>query len=109
MGEPLLGCLGVSPFPYLAGWLVFMVAFFVAQTRFLDAHQRVHGEWRARSTFDRLFGVYRLREYDAMLRATFRRDEDPVVERARRLFLVIFAAGIAYLVALVFFFARAAV
>jgi len=81
---------------YLAGWLVIMVAFVVTQTRFYDAHQRAHGEWRPRSTPWLL--SYSGMEFRAMFRATFRRDIDPDVEGKRRRYVAMLVGGIAYLV-----------
>lgn len=90
--------------PYFIGWLVIMVAFLVTQTRFYDAHQRTHGKWRAhgkRHATPRLF--YSPTEYRAMLRATFQRDDDPAVETARRLYLLVLGVAIAYLLGIPLF------
>jgi hypothetical protein len=81
---------------YLAGWLVLAFAFVITQTRFYDAHQRAHQQWRKRSTPWLL--SYSGRELRAMLLATFERNADPIVEGTRRFYLVVLATSVLYLV-----------
>jgi acyl-coenzyme A synthetase/AMP-(fatty) acid ligase len=87
----------VTPF-YLLGWLLLGVAFVVTQTRFYDAHRRVHGWWRSRAEVGPTTLFYTPTEYRAMLRATFHAEQDAIVERARRRYLFVMALAVAYLV-----------
>lgn len=81
---------------YLAGWIVIMVVFTLAQTRFYDAHQRAHGEWRQRSTPWLLW--YSSAELRAMLGALFHSDKNAAVERARRIYILVLIVGVTYMV-----------
>jgi hypothetical protein len=81
---------------YLVGWIVLMVAFGVTQFRFLERHRNVHGWWRPRSTPWML--MYSWNEGRAMWRATIQPDEDPRVERARRLYTLVLIIAVGYLV-----------
>jgi hypothetical protein len=81
---------------YAAGWILLAVAVLVAQMRFYNAHQRAHNLWRPRA--DAWVFVRTSHEYALMIRATLRRDADPGVERARRLYVGLLAAVVLYLV-----------
>ena len=74
-----------------------LVAFLVTQTRFYDAHQKAHQDCRTRS--DRIGSFSTEDERRAMFRATFQRDANAIVERARRTYLLVLAAGVVYLLA----------
>lgn len=73
-----------------------MVGFTLTQMRFYDAHQRVHDEWRPRSTPWLL--SHSAEEYRAMLRATTHVNTDASVERARRSYVLVLAIAAAYAV-----------
>lgn len=83
---------------YLIGWLLVGVTFLVTQSRFYDAYRRVHGRWRPGVEAMRTTFFYTPAEHRAMLRATFRVEENPTVERARRRYLSVVVATVAYLV-----------
>jgi hypothetical protein len=81
---------------YFIGWVLIMVVFVVTQTRFYDAHQRIHHRWRPRNTPWML--SYSYPELRALVRESFRRNEDSTVEKARRIYLAVLILGGAYLV-----------
>jgi len=81
---------------FAGGWVLLAVAVLVAQMRFYNAHQRVHHDWRPRA--DQWTFVRTSHEYALMIRATFRRDDDRRVERARLLYLTLLGTAVAYLV-----------
>jgi len=72
---------------FFGGWIVLAIALLVTQMRFYRAHQRRHGLWRPR--VDQWVMTRTAAEYRAMVRATFTRDRDGVVERLRRQYLVV--------------------
>lgn len=83
---------------YLIGLLMLGVAFVLTQSRFYNAHRRVHGRWREGAEAMRTTFFYTPAEHRAMLRANFRADENPTVEQARRRYLSAMAASVAYLI-----------
>jgi hypothetical protein len=77
---------------YAVAGLGVLLALLVFQTRFFEAHRRAHGLWRPRSVEAPTTLFYTPPEYKAMFRAAFHKDDDPLVERARRAYL--FSAAI---------------
>ena len=84
--------------PYILGWLLLMAAYLFTQTRFYNAHRRVHGWWRPPGEAVRTTLLHTPAEYRAMWRATFQTDSNTSVERARRSYLLVLGLAIAYLV-----------
>jgi hypothetical protein len=82
---------------YLIGWLLIGIAFVVMQTRFYDAHRKRYGLWRPGLEAMRTTLFYTPAERRAMMKATFRRDPEPSVERARQRYLIVIAVAAAYL------------
>jgi ferric-dicitrate binding protein FerR (iron transport regulator) len=85
--------------PSFLGWLVILVLFLVAQQRFYEIHRRHHEAWRSGAG---RWSAPNADELRAMMRATFRADPVPEVERARRLYLLVVALAVAYLFAIAF-------
>jgi hypothetical protein len=83
---------------YLAGWIVLMAAFAIAQARFYEAHRRVHGHWRPAAEAMRTTLFHTPVEIRQMLRATFRKDPDQGVETARGQYLTVLAIAAVYLI-----------
>ena len=75
--------------PTLLGLLALGIVFVVAQERFYTAYGRRYGLMRPLSK--RLFGP-NPEEFREMLAASFRRDPDANVERARRIYMVALGA-----------------
>jgi hypothetical protein len=92
-------CPSIRTVPTFVGWLVLIVVFGVVQDWFYEVHRRHHAAWRPRS---QRWGMPRSDEFRAMLHATFHRDAVPEVERARRIYLLVMALGLAYLLASLF-------
>jgi hypothetical protein len=76
------------------GLLVVAGLFLVTQQWFYAAYRRKRGVWR--SLRQRALTGPTPKEFRGMLRATFRRDPDPAVERARRIYLAALGAFFAY-------------
>lgn len=81
---------------FLVGWVILGIAFVTLQWRFLSIYQATYNAWRPRNTPWLL--THSPRESLEQLRATFRRDANPKVEDARRLYLAILALTVLYLV-----------
>jgi hypothetical protein len=84
----------MSPSIWLVPLILFAIVFVIAQQRFYAAYRTKHGVLRPLR--QRVLGGPDSDEFRGMLSATRQRDDDPVVERARRVYLVSFAILIAY-------------
>jgi hypothetical protein len=82
---------------YFVGWVILAFVFALAQARFHDAHQAVHGLWRPRLETMRTTLFPTPAEIRARLRAASQPDDDPTVERARQNYLLFGAVALVYL------------
>lgn len=80
--------------PAFLGLLVLAAVFLVTQQYFYAAYRRKYGVWRGLR--QRALTGPNPEEFRGMLRSTFRRDPDPVVERARRIYLAALAVFFAF-------------